>query len=712
VNTPKNTTLPEQDTPQKSDSIQNSEAPTLTLLPHTFRNDLFEQNLAYFQQYQPALFRIINTHQCKDYRLCANPDGSPNILYMPGNTPVYATSAMADIMSPIQYSIDNFSCNVHLSLGFFGAAETKWQQDNPIQNKMLDTLHNIGIFKQMKLSLTHLTPLEGYSTDYLPMVRVYGIGLGLHLTELIRQKKISYMLIYEPQLDLFYTSLFTTHWALIFKYFELNNKGLNLVIATSPEQAITNHQTFMESRLTPVSSLFYRFNHFDNSPTINEMIEQESQADNVQRQQLDSGWYEDQRIGFYFAARNIKKHHKVYTGKKIKQFFCAFIVGSGPSLNESIHYIKEHQHDAIIIACGSAMSPLISAGIIPDYVVVQERNWHTAKLEQQHDAGILKQISLLKLNVVSTEVDHFYKEILIFQKLNDPGSTLLESAYAVTGEVNPTVTNAGISMAAELGVNRAYLFGVDYGVPESAERMHADNTLYDNINDEVDDKSRFSLTGNLGAVIRSDEVLTWSLDTAEVSLKKHADIQWFNVGEGAKIKGAMPMDISRLPKKFRKNIDKHSLRQKISTCFDNNYHSDAVIERLKTHYMAQVDDYFDALLGFTQTTPQTREEIVSTLSFIYKAISIGRTQTHFLPSSLLSYGLKQFVTDVYIQVGLQPDDSSACQFFEGAKQVMVEYIKDMHKDLGTILVAIESDAEIKLYHDQESATPPQNPDKR
>ncbi len=706
MNTPKNITLPEQNTQQKGDAKQADDTLTLTLLPQTFRNDLFEQNLAFFQQHQPDLFHIINKHQCRDYRLCTNPDGSPNILYMPGNTPVYAASTMQGIMSPIQQSIDNFSCNVHLTLGFFGAADTKWQRDNPIQNKMLDALHNIGIFKQMKLSLNHLTPLENYSTDYLPMVRVYGIGLGFHLTELIRQKKISYMLIYEPHLDLFYTSLFTTHWALIFKYFELNNKGMNLVIATSPEQAITNHQTYMESRLTPVNSLFYRFNHFDNSPAINEMIRQESQADNVQRQQLDAGWYEDQRIGFYFAARNIKQRHKVFTGKKIKQFFCAFIVGSGPSLNESIHYIKEHQQDAIIIACGSAMSPLIKAEIIPDYVVVQERNWHTAKLEQQHDPDILKQISLLKLNVVSTEIDHFYKEILIFQKLNDPGSTLLESAYAVTGELNPTVTNAGISMAAELGVNKAYLFGVDYGAPESAERMHADNTHYDNSDDEVNETTRFRLAGNLGAAIRSDEVLTWSLDTAEIRLKKHADIQWFNVGEGAKIKGAMPMDISGLPKRFRKNIDKHHLRQRISACFDNNYHSDTIIERLKTHYMAQVDDYFDALLGFSLATPQTREEIISTLSLIYKATNIGRNQTHFLPSSLLSYGLKQFVTDVYIQTGLQSDESSACQFFEGAKQVMVEYIKDIHKDLGAILVAIDSDIEIELYHDQESVKLP------
>ncbi len=697
MDTSKNKTLSEQGIAPGAGVDNASDTVTLTLLPDTFRNALFEQNLAYFQQHQPDLFSAISKHRCQDYRLCANPDGSPNIVYVPDNSAVYAASTIEGIMSPIQKVIDKLFCWTHLSPGIMGTLDAAWVESNPIQAKMFKRLYDSSIFKEMQISTENLAPLECYKNDYLAMVRVYGIGLGFHLTELIKQKKISYMLVYEPHFDLFYTSLFTIPWALIFKYFEFNNKGLHLALGTNAEQAIASHHAFMGSRLTPVTSLFYRFNHFDNSLAIDEMIRNESQKDSVQRQQLDSGWYEDQRIGFYFAARNIRKNNKFFTGKKIKQFFCAFIVGSGPSLDGAIEYLKEHQHDAIVIACGSAIGPLIKAGIIPDYEVVQERNWHTAKVEQEQDAGILKQISLLKLNVVSTQIDHFYKEVLIFQKLNDPGSTLMDERYAVTGEVNPTVTNAGIAMAADLGVNKVYLFGVDYGAPEGASRMHANNTLYDDMDDGLSNASPFKLPGNLGAVICSDGILVWSHDTTEMRLRNHLDIQWFNVGEGAKIKGTIPIEVARLPKRFTKSTDKHRLRQKISACFDNHYQADAVIERLKTYYMAQVDDYFDALLGFTQATPQTREEIVGTLTLMYKAIGVGHNQSHFLPATLLSQGLRLFVTNVYIQNGLQRDEVSAARSFETAQQVLIEHIKDIHGDLREILAVIDNDDEMDLY---------------
>jgi len=696
VTTQQNTKTPNPKTTSSVTTNHTGNDITLTTLPDDFRNEQFEQNLAYFQQYQPVLFNIINKHQCKEYRLYIMPDGNPNILHMASHSPVYRATTMEEIIIPIQHSIDKLSCNTNMYAGFIGSAPDEWLINNPIQGAMLDTLYDTGIFKHMKLGLQHMTPLEHYSTDYLPMIRVYGIGLGYHITELIRQKKISYMLIYEPHFDLFYSSLFTTPWHLIFRYFNTGNKGISLSLATSPEQAISDHHIFMQTRLTPVSSLFYRFKHFDNSAAINKKIQQESQADNVQRQHLDSGWYEDQRIGLFFAAENIRKNNKFYNGKKIDSFFRAFVVGSGPSLNESIDYISKHQQDAIIIACGSAMTPLFKAGIIPDYIVVQERDWHLAELEQKHRAE-LKRVSLLKLNVVSSRIDKFYKETLIFQKGNDPGSIVMDTNYPITGELNPTVTNAGISMIAELGANRVYLFGVDYGIQEGDKKAHAKNTIYDAIEDDISNTAHFKLTGNLGASIQSDEILTWSLDTTEVCLKKHAHIQWYNVGEGAKIKGAIPITTSKLPKRFKKSLNKNKLHHKITACFDNNYNTDVIIERLKTHYMAQVDEYLDAMTDFTQAIPQTREEITSTLTLMYMATNVGHNRIDFLPASLLAYGFKQYITDVYIQNGLQPDEKTATQFFNNARKVLSDYIETIQNDLKKILLDIDNGNKIEFY---------------
>jgi len=683
-----------------TDTNNANDERSITLLPSDFRNEMFEQNMAYLSDQQPALFNVVQKHKCKEYRLCSNPDGSPNIVHMPSRKPVYYASSMEEIMAPVRKQIDDLFCYVLLDPILFGEGDAWWKNNNPIQIKMLDKLYKAGVFHDMRLSGDMLTPLHGYSTDYFPLVRVYGIGLGYHLTEFLKCKKISYMTVYEPNFDLFYISLYTIPWGLIFKYFEFSNKGINLVLDATPDEAIESNLAFIEQRLTPLTSLFYRFNHFSGSPVIQEAVNKELQSDALHRAGIDAGWYEDQRIGFYFSARNIKKSNRFFTGKKVKRYFRVFIVGSGPSLNESIGYIKEHKNDALVISCGSAITPLIESGIVPDYQVLQERTWHIPKYEEGHDLDILKNVSLLKLNVVSTKIDKYYKEVLVFQKYKDPGSALLQGSYPVTTDVNPTVTNAGATFAAELGAAEIYLFGVDYGAPKGSEKMHASNTHWEKIGaeDAVENKGRFNLAGNLGADIRSTGILSWSKEVTEHRIAQHPNIKWFNVGEGAKIAGATPIATEDLPGTFNKKIQRHRLLDEIRSCFDNNYVFGEMLAHLKTYHMEQVEEYFQAMLDFTDSAPQTREEIISTLSLMYKAASIGQNEEHFLPALLLSNGVKQYITNVYIQAGLAVDDDSAARFFTAAKTVLTEHINDIKKDLNKILGYMQDEEETEIVN--------------
>ncbi|MDX7825481.1 6-hydroxymethylpterin diphosphokinase MptE-like protein, partial [Aeromonas caviae] len=55
-----------------------------------------------------------------------------------------------------------------------------------------------------------------------------------------------------------------------------------------------------------------------------------------------------------------------------------FVVGNGPSLDQSIDFIRQHQHQAIIIACGTAVSALHKADIKPDIYVAVERTKSSA----------------------------------------------------------------------------------------------------------------------------------------------------------------------------------------------------------------------------------------------------------------------------------------------------------------------------------------------
>ncbi|MDK9707983.1 MAG: DUF115 domain-containing protein [Desulforhopalus sp.] len=681
------------------ESAANTSNPqiSLSILPDSFRNDMFEDNMAYFRESQAAIFNSMVHHTSKEYRLCSNPDGSPNIIEMKSKMPLYRAYTMENILKFIQTSINSMPCNALIIDTFIGGLDEIWKKNNPIQYGMVSKLYNEGIFKDLALSAKDLSPLKGFNNDYMPFIRLYGIGLGYHITELIKSKNISFMTIYEPHPDLFYTSLFTVPWRLIFKYFDTKGKGLNLVLGGTPENAVRSNTVFINQRLGPLTTLFYRLNHLSSSQS-KELIRIEPQADAIERSQSDAGWYEDQRLGFYLSARNIRKENKFYSGKKTKLFFRAFIVGAGPSLNETLQYIKTHQQDAVIVSCGSAITPLLRAGIVPDYEVVQERVWQFEKHEEKHDLDLVKKITLLKLNVVSPRIDRFYKDTLVFQKYRDPGSSLLEGNYPVTTAVNPTVTNAGISMCAALGADEVYLFGVDYGAPKDSEKMHADNTIYDdtNIDDSVESKTHFDLPGNLGAQIKTDTVLSWSHHTTEMKIAEFPKIQWINVGEGAFIKGAAPLAPENLPVKFKKKIDKKNLLNEISACFNNKYSSSTVLNRLKTTQMQQIDEYFRALSGFTIATPQTRDEITNVLTLLYKAVNTGKEKTGYLPSSLLPYGFIQFINNVYIQCSLAKTDKSAVEFFRKAMIILEDYIANIAADLKKIMQYLELDEEIDL----------------
>lgn len=683
--------------PNLSNEAQSSKTINLNILPRSFKNDVFEQNMRFFQKTHLNIYNAVIKHKCQNYWLCSSPDGSPNIYDLKTQTPLYRTFNTAELIKEIDKSIEVMPCNARIMDTFVGGRDERWKKNNPIQFGMVNKLYEQGIFKDYDLTPDDFSGLKNRKTDYMPLVRVYGIGLGYHITELIKLKDISYMSIYEPHIDLFYTSLFTTPWPLIFKYFEQKNKGLNLILGDKPEEALKKQTAFIRSKLTPLTTFYYRYKHINNKE-IKDFIKNEAQADSVAREQSDAGWYEDQRTGFYLSAKNIVNKKKFFNGRRTKSHFRAFIVGAGPSLNDSIDYLKKHQDKAIIVSCGSAITPLLNAGIVPDYEVVQERVWQFERHEQKHDLDLLKQVTLLKLNVVSTKIDQFYKDTLVFQKFRDPGSSLLESKYPATTAVNPTVTNAGIAMCADLGVKEAYLFGVDYGAPADSDRMHANNTFYDNekVDDSVASKTPYELPGNLGAVIKTTPVLSWSHNTTEAKLAQFPKIKWFNVGEGARIKGAKPVAPADMPTTFNKKIKKEVLLAEIQHCFDNTYSADAVLERLKHTQMQQVDEYFDALIGFTKSTPQTREEIVRVLSLMYRAVNTGKEEKGYLPSSLLPYGFIQLITNVYIQTSLAKDDSQAVDFFHYAMEVLHEYIEEIKADLVQIIESIESEEELDL----------------
>ena len=71
------------------------------------------------------------------------------------------------------------------------------------------------------------------------------------------------------------------------------------------------------------------------------------------------------------VKKNFVLRHQTLDKKYAK--LPVFVIGSGPSLDNDIPFIRKNQDKAIVVACGTAIDTLYHAGIKPDFYACTER---------------------------------------------------------------------------------------------------------------------------------------------------------------------------------------------------------------------------------------------------------------------------------------------------------------------------------------------------
>ncbi len=655
----------------------SGEAANYQLVNDGFRNEMFDDNLAFLQSAQPAIYDIIKSHLCRDYRLCINPDGSPNVLQVAAQKLLYYAEGPMNI-NGARAMLEKLPFDMDISPTYALQYKPDWHQRNPLSTRMYQALYDVGSISQLVDETNRTNFNQNFNPRFIPYLRIYGVGLGYHLSQLIQSRDVLSLLIYEPEIDLFYCSLFITPWRLIFEYMQMDPaRRLSLIVGQKAEQAIEQEKSFLAAHYPFIQNTRWQLSMFSTAE-IQRFIALEYQHYRVSSDGLTAGWYEDQRAGLVNALGNIIAARKVFTGKRIKDFLRVAIVGAGPSLDDSIAYLKQHTDDFIIFACGTAITSLLKNDIVPDYHVHQERRSDAEAVISWAGVDSYKNITALKLNVLDAEVDDLYREAFIFQKYNDPASALLEDSFPVTQHVNPTVTNSAIAFASELGANEVYLLGVDYGAPSDTERMHATHYIHaQRATEKVDVNSQFKLDGNFGKTIISTEKLVFSRNIAEIAIQNQPGIKWFNVGDGALIKGTKPIATTKLPVRYKKHLNKLSLQQQIASCFSNNYSASHVIEQLESQHGHSVNEYILAMRNFVDVPVGSRSAVASTLAAMYQAADIGKDLNNFMPHKLFSGAIKLFIDDVNIQHALFDNDADALVFYAQATQILATYLDEM-----------------------------------
>ncbi|QOL27079.1 motility associated factor glycosyltransferase family protein [Thalassotalea sp. LPB0316] len=644
-------------------------------------NARFDKNLQVFQKYYPDIYDVIVDFQTReDFCLHVTDSGHGNFIPVKAKTPLYDQDPVAQSLAQVEKNI----AKPFFSDTKYGAALTEDEADERIHiqymHKLNDLFHQFNQQGHEKLKQL---------PEHYPTALVFGLGLGYHLPILFDKCQFDYSYICEPDIELFFASLFCIDWASLIEKIDQQGGCLFLLIGTSYQESFDAIRQIAADvgAFSLVKSFCYQ--HYP-SKEVNEMI-----SDFFKRYyetQLGFGFYNDAITGLAHAIINIENHANFFVNVDKTKFDYldtpVFIIGNGPSLDEAEQFLKQHNNDAIVFSCGTALGSLKKMGLEPDFHVLVER----PKITYDILLDSLPKEEYQDLNLLA--VDVMYPDVLDLFKWSGLG---LKGPEAATRLVNllsldkykvpmsalpfaaPLVANTALSFAVMLGFKNIYLFGVDNGYPVSGE-SHSKYSVY---NDEklkhkhvVNKNARHKLPGNLGGHVMATDLLNVAKVQMELLTRFAKDSDIFNVGEGAAIEGTVPLTLDELmpPTPLK---DKQSVVESVKALNFKDLAFTNVDSILDVDYISEMSQH---LLAIAQTPYETREQAAEILKrqarYIY---SFKRTKyEHFF--NIFKGSLLYFHCPMITLLYKYDDEQASLAMFTQALSLWNDYIAAIEQD--------------------------------
>ncbi len=409
----------------------------------------------------------------------------------------------------------------------------------------------------------------------IPLFVSNGVGHGYHLEEVVQKTNIQNLIIIEPDSDIFFASLHTFDWASFIDNEFKKGNTVTFILNEDPKTIGRKfYLFFIEQGLFLMGGISV-YNLYEDEQTqkiVNELKNYYLSLSSAY------GYLDDRAFGISHTWNAIKKKRNfVLTEGMPKKYtdYPVFVIGSGPSLDNDLSFIKKYQDKAIIIACGTALDSLYHAGVMPDFYANTERTPQVKQaIDVIPDKDFLKKIILLTSNVCHPYVIDSFEKTAIFGKWDEnfidylirnlDNSIKFKEIQSIK-YMNPLVGNMGISAAVTLGFNKVYLFGIDNGKMTDTQNMHSSYTsVY--TNSGASDKGgnydvQTLVPGNFGGQCETNQLYIKSILTIESALfekKEEPDFLCINCSNGSYIKGTTAMHSKELEDEFShlSNINK------------------------------------------------------------------------------------------------------------------------------------------------------------
>lgn len=623
-----------------------------------------EKNLNCLRENFPKLYDKFKDYQLKeDFKLTCNRNGEPNIAYPDGHL-LYSETPFSDCLNQVNEFLNKFYD--YTFIANIGQEKNNFNQLHfHYKNKLYTKIYDLAV--RLKEHDIYRKSYKTQNPESVPLMFMYGLGLGFQLGYLYEKFTPINIYIIEPNSDFFYLSLCVFDYPSLIAYIKSKQLGLKFFIDDDVHHLCTDYYRYnlkYETNL-PVISFFC---HYE-SPKITELWSK--LKPNIFSNNPEKGFFDDILIGMYQSRQNIINNERfLINSKQLPQKITSipvFIVGNGPSLDNELELIKKYNNKVFIIACGTALTALANYGIAADIYVAVERTHDVYKsLLSIKDPKIFestlciapdtvypKTISLFRHRVVGFKGEAMSASLRINKKLLDT------TKYSTLTMINPLVSNMGLAIAVFLKFKEIYLVGVDCGTAYS--ETHSKYSLY---YDKLKKKEEYeknplnfnTLTypGNFTGTVKTNLLFKYSINVIEQVISTlPSDVKVFNASNGAKIEGTIPKHLDEITFDSLKKADHPFLRSFIENEMAEsiNYISEQdFTDILKIDRSMEV---IDTLIEDLKKLPSTRSEIIlrleSHLDFINDWPKEGLSFCQCAIIGSISHLYIGYVTALYLQ---------------------------------------------------------------
>lgn len=456
---------------------QNNDA--MSQIPKILQ-DLYLKNLAFFEKQNPQIHQVISHVKPDHSKIIISEDGKIDLNYngrtiYGGDAINYVENEVAEFNKIYEKpyrvnSVNALAPGVYTSPRFF---------HRHINETLIQLFQTAGTVQP---SVIH----TGDRHDFLSIM---GIGLGLHISELLDRCNIQNLLILETDYELLALSCFFTDWEDIYKrQSPAKNKSITLVLLD--KQNLDNEQTGLWNELIkraphfPYNSVFYNHGRHDKYGKIIRKI-----TEDIQMFLSLWGFYDDESNQLNHILHNINNEISLIPKKaNFKWDKPVIVCGSGPSLDDRIEQLKAIRNDCILLSAGTSIDALLRYGLVPDFHVELESDYLVYNLLNNIPDEISQKISLICAIQCSPLLNGLFKETYAFVKDSLSIGGILENTEDKLREPTPTCVNAAISLAFQYQAKEIYLFGTDFGF-YNTEQHHSKASLY--IDDSISEDAEY-----------------------------------------------------------------------------------------------------------------------------------------------------------------------------------------------------------------------------